>query len=323
MLPQGYQAPYGHQPFGVQITTGYSEGTILRDSQSGAIYRISQGRKCHFPNMGTYSSHGQPAATPVDAFQLNNIPSGDNVLPAGLFDGQVVRDPSGGIYMLVSGKKCHFSGEAYASHGSPAFTQMSNNVLADVVDGPAMQPKVKIIGEGTVVSDKSNGKIYVIHQGRKCHYPNMDIYALHGKPSFVACESHELGHFIDGPSILPPGVVEGQVIRDQASGSIYRVVNSQKCHYPNGEVYGAHGSPAFTNFGSNVVSSIPEGPVVLPPGLFEGQVIRDPSNGSIYKLAGGKKRHYPSMQVYQSHGSPAFTDYPSNVINSIPAGASM
>jgi len=320
MYPQGYQAPMGHSPYGVQITSGYSEGTILRDAQSGAIYRISQGRKCAFPNMGTYSSHGQPAATNVDVHQLNAIPSGEIILPVGLFNGQVVRDPAGGIFMLMEGKKRHYTAEVYANHGNPAYTQMSNNVLNDVVDGPAMTCK---IGEGAVVLDKSNGKIYVISQGRKCHYPNMEIYTMYGKPHATSCEAHELTHFADGPSILPPGIVEGQVIRDQASGAIFRVVNGHKNAYPNGETYGAHGSPAFTNFASNIISSIADGPCILPPGLFDGQVIRDPQSGAIFKLEGGKKRHYPSMQVYQAHGSPAYTEYPSNICNSVASGANM
>lgn len=235
------------------------EGQIVRDEQSGAIYRLSGGYKLHFPNMGTYQAHGSPAFTNYNTWLLAAIPQGPNIYPTGVSEGQVVRDPnSGAIYRLIN--------------------------------------------------------------GRKSHYPNMEVYTAHGKPAFTNVDSTLLSHIIDGPTMNGAGITEGSVIRDKASGAIYRVMNGHKHHYPNMPVYQAHGSPAFTDYESWQLSGIPEGPSILPPGFYDGQVVRNPQSGAIYRLANGRKSHYPNMNVYQAHGSPAYVDHDPNVLNNIPDG---
>jgi len=209
--------------------------------------------------------------------------------------------------------------DIYTSHGKPAFTNYATALLADVADGQAMPLAVT---EGSVVRDKSNGKIYRIVNGHNCHYPNFEVYTLHSKPQYQDLDSAVLTPIPDGHPILPPGVYEGMVVRDRNSGAIYRILHGAKCHYPNMDVYTAHGQPAFTEFDGHVVGPIPEGATVLPPGFHDGQVVRDKATGAIYRLVNGKKSHFPNMQVYTSHGSPAYTDFDSHALAPIPVGPS-
>lgn len=251
--------PFGFTPMPM-YPAGMQEGQIVRDQASGAIYKLAGGFKHHYPNMGTYSAHGSPPSTNYDQYVLMGIPTGPNVYPPGLFEGQVVRD-------------------------------------------------------------QSSGAIYKLVNGFKCHYPDMPSYTSHGSPPFTNFDSGILANLVDGPKMNAAGIVEGAIIRDNKSGAIYIMKHGHKHHYPNMGVYGAHGSPAYKDYDPSVLQNIPNGIPVLPPGYYEGQVIRNPQSGAIYRICGGKKCHYPNMQVYQMHGSPAYKDCDVNMLNNIPDGA--
>lgn len=61
----------------------------------------------------------------------------------------------------------------------------------------------------------------------------------------------------------------------------------------------------------------------LPSGIVNGDVIRDTTTGKIFKIAQGKRREYPDLNVYRSWGSPAYKDFPSRVVTTIPFGTPM
>jgi hypothetical protein len=306
---------------GPSIAMAIGEGSVVRDKSNGKIYRIIGGRKCHYPNMGTYESYGKPAYLDMESYQLSGFADGLNILPNGIYEGQVVRDTANGkIYRVMEGKKCHFPDTTvYASHGNPPFTNYAPQVMADIVDGPSIP---MLIGEGSVVRDKSNGRIFKIINGLKCHYPNPTIYTAHGAPHVTDFDAHVLAPIPEGHPILPPGIYEGSVVRDQANGAIYRIINGLKCHYPNPEVYTAHGKPACQEFQAGLVAAIPDGPSILPPGFYEGQVVRNKGTGAIYKISFGKKCHFPNMNVYNAHGAPAYTDFDPHFVTQIADGPS-
>jgi len=95
------------QPFQVQIgatpifgATQFQEGAVVRDKTSGAIYRIQGGLKCHYPNLGTWTSYGKPAYVDYDSHVLAGLPNGANIYPNGLSEGQVVRDQGSGAFTV-------------------------------------------------------------------------------------------------------------------------------------------------------------------------------------------------------------------------------
>lgn len=58
----------------------------------------------------------------------------------------------------------------------------------------------------------------------------------------------------------------------------------------------------------------------LPPGIADGDVIRCSVTGAIARVVGCKKQWYPSMAVYQKHGSPAFREVPCGDYDAVAAG---
>ena len=252
--------PYALQGFAVS-TGGYisfQEGSIIRDRATGAIYRVDGGRKSHF-TADVYKLHGTPAYTDFDGHQLAVLPDGPMVLPPGIFEGQVIRDvANGAIYKVIGGKKCHYSnGQVYAAHGSPAFTNFDSVLVNAVTSGNAIAHSIV---EGSVIRDPKTGAISRIINGKKSAYPNIHVYAAHGSPAYTEYDASVLNAIpTDISVILPPGFTDGQIIRNQNSGAIYRIVHGRKCHFPNPESYAAHGSPAFTNFEPSRIDMIPDG----------------------------------------------------------------
>jgi len=237
-----------------------------------------------------------------------------------MFENQTVRDESSGaIYRLSGGFKLGYPNPGtYAAHGSPPFTNYNPWFLMNIPSGPNIYPPG--VFEDQVVRNPMSGSIYKLINGQKCHYPSMHVYKAHGEPPFTDVNPMLLADIVDGPHMNHHGIMEGAVVRDPSSGSIYVIKHGHKHHYPSMNVYAAHGNPPYVEYDSSILNSIPSGHPILPPGFYDGQVVRDSMSGAIYRIVNGQKRHYPDMQIYEMHGAPAFTNFESYTLNEIPNG---
>lgn len=114
---------------------------------------------------------------------------------------------------------------------------------------------------------------------------------------------------------------DGAVLHDTTLGRVYCVIGNLKYWYPNWGVYTTHGTPPFTNYPPAVMDLIPTSPaLMLPRGLYEGQVVHDNVNGRVSRLVLGRKCWYPTPAIYDAHGTPPFTTVSHHILNDIPDG---
>ena len=58
---------------------------------------------------------------------------------------------------------------------------------------------------------------------------------------------------------LPPGMQNGDVVRCNQDGAVYKIENYTKRHYANYTVYYAYGSPAYKEWNCDDLAKIPTG----------------------------------------------------------------
>lgn len=61
----------------------------------------------------------------------------------------------------------------------------------------------------------------------------------------------------------------------------------------------------------------------LPDGFANGDVVRCASTTAIFKIEGGYRRVYPSMDIYIKHGRPTYRNVDCAVLNTIADGSPM
>ncbi len=86
-------------------------------------------------------------------------------------------------------------------------------------------------------------------------------------------------------------------------------------------IYGWCGNPGEINCRTSVNDSLYNGAgLPLPPGFFNGNVIRCAVDGAIYRLEDNRRRWYPNPTVYAKYGRPPYTNVDCNIIDSIVPG---
>lgn len=215
-------------------------------------------------------------------------------LPSGLANGQVVRcDADGAVYKIENYKLRHYTSAGYAADGSPAYANVDCSTLYNTF------PKgIDILG------------------------PVLPISVING----ISSPQIQITTPTQGK------LANGQVVRCDSDGSIYKIENNTLRHFtPSG--YAAAGNPAYTNVDCSTLYKIPQGsdidaptvvsPVqqsLLPNGLTNNQVVRCDSDGAIYKIDNNTLRHY-TPTGYAANGSPPYTNFDCSTLYKIPRGS--
>ncbi len=182
--------------------------------------------------------------------------------------------------------------------------------------------------------NKENFQGEVAHITGPRNVPNLDTYNFRNKAGSLIVSS--ISAPAPQPTPIPSPVPvtfppDGSVVRCATTRAIYKIENGKKRHY-TASVYKSWGSPSAQNFDCDILNRIPDGTPMpqriitvetgLPAGVNEGDVVRCATTGAIYKIEGGKKRHY-TASVYTSWGRPPARNIDCALIDSIPIGNPM
>jgi hypothetical protein len=128
---------------------------------------------------------------------------------------------------------------------------------------------------------------------------------------------------------IAPNVNNGDIIRCDRTGAIYKIENNQKRPFTSIEIYQSYGSPTWKSIECALIDAIPTGPAMtmappsnLPSGIRNGDVIKT-SDGAVFLIENDQKRWYPNAAIYQSWGSPQPKYVDDNTARRIPNGPDM
>ncbi len=260
------------------------------------------------------------------------------------------------IYQYINGKKNRFADKAaYVSYGSPPYMTVDCSVLDGIPDGMIIPAKSSGgggtggggggglpagIAEGGVYKCDQMGGVYLISDGKRRLYADVQIYISYGSPpvTVVSCEALNqvpLGENMpEGPykpvppAPLPTGFKEGGTYRCLKDMKVYTIENGLKRWYPSTEIYKSYGSPTpvdlqdCTQINNNILYSTnyEKANFKYPSGIAEGYVVKCNDTNAIYLIQNGKKRWFATEAIYALYGSPPFKVIDCNTINSIPDG---
>ena len=124
------------------------------------------------------------------------------------------------------------------------------------------------------------------------------------------------------PAPPPTGNFEGQLLRDPSTGGVYFITQGRRRHIPDPATFAALGFDWGRVRDMPGVMSIPDAGryPTLP-----GNLIRNPSNGAVYVLTGGVKRHVPDPNTFAAMGLrwESVRDLSPNIFGAIPDGPPM
>jgi hypothetical protein len=214
-------------------------------------------------------------------------------LPQEPRDGSYMRDSrDGSIFLVVGGAKYPLSYAEWGQLGYPGAHNTPPSYIAQI-DGVPL--------DGSHLRDVATGTIYLIAGGAK-YALTAAQYAGLGSPSFT---NVPIGFLYTLPA-LPRS---GTFLRDRGTGSIFLVVGGAKYGLSYAE-WQLLGFPTFTNAPIEWMAGLGSIPT-------DGNYLRDPSDGTIYAMTGGKKKPL-SYAEWSALGFPAFTNVPGGFLASIP-----
>ncbi|KGM02416.1 esterase [Cellulomonas cellasea DSM 20118] len=290
------------QSAGATICKGDAGGPALRSTTGGgvelvAIHHTASQGGCH----GSTTTAQSATETRVDDLRgwlTQNIRpdcAPAPIVPAGtpnIGDGQLVRVPSGKIFIVAGGGKYELTYADWAAMGLRAYTDVSQAT----VDALRSAPR-----DNTYLRDP-DGTIHRVVSGARYGLSQDEWIAL-GKPGYVQVPAGFIANVSAG---APGGPV---LLHDRVSGVIHQVVGCTR--YPLSlEEWQALGSPAYLTVPSGFIARVPVG---VPTSYA---LLRDRTTGGIYQTLGGAK-YVLSPAEYQRLGSPAYTDVPAKLLGQV------
>jgi hypothetical protein len=266
---------------------GAVDGQLYREPD-GTIAVILGGAPGRFINMPELieAGYGSTPFTNVSKGWLKTLPQEPR-------DGTYLRDNRNGtIWLVVGGAKYALTYAEWGMLGYPRAVNAPPNYVAQI-DGIPL--------DGSHLRDVATGSIYVIAGGAKYHLSAAQYAAL-GNPSFTNVPIGLLYTLGNAPR-------NGTFLRNRSDGSIFLVVGGAKYGLSYAE-WERLGFPTFTNVPIEWVQTFGAIPA-------DGNYLRDVTNGTIYAMAGGKKRALTYAE-WSALGFPGFTNVPPGFLNTIP-----
>ncbi|WP_258724741.1 S1 family peptidase [Cellulomonas sp. NS3] len=287
---------------GATICKGDAGGPALRSTSGGALelvaihHTASQGG-C----LGSTTTAQGATETRVDDLRgwlTQNIRpdcAPAPVVPAGspnIGDGQLVRVPSGKIFLVAGGGAYELSYAEWAAMNLRGYTDVSQATVDSLRSAPR---------DNTFLRDPDSA-IHRVVSGARYRLSQDEWIAL-GQPAYVDVPAG----FV---AMLPEGAPGGPVLlRDPVSGVIHQVVGCTR--YPLSlPEWQALGSPAYLTVPSGFIARVPVG---VPTSYA---LLRDRSTGGIYQVLGGAK-YVLSPAEWQRLGSPSYTDVPATLLGQV------
>jgi hypothetical protein len=239
------------------------------------------------------SGAGQLAGHPASDYayyRYNNILNG----------GQLDREPSGAIAVIVGGAPARFQSMAEltaAGYANVPYTNVPAGYLASLPQVPS---------DGSIIRDNVTGEIDIIAGGAR-YWLSASQWAALGSPSYVNVPESFFPTLGTSPGIPS----NGTYLMDNTTGAIYLVAGAAVYHLSFAD-YTQLGSPPFTDVPIGWIATLGTVPE-------NGTIIRDVGTGAIYQMYQGKV--YLSAADYAALGSPAYTNLPSSWIAAIPDSA--
>lgn len=263
------------------------EGHLYREPD-GTIAVIAGGAPVRFHSMAELAAagYGGTSFTSVPAGWLNDLPQDPR-------NGSYLRDyVDGSIYVLAGAAKYGLSLPEYNAMGRP----FAINVPVYFLDEFGAIPL-----DGSHLRNPVDGSIYVVAGGAK-YGLTLPQYDALGRPSSTNVPIGFINGLRDDP--LP-----GTYLRDRADSSVYLTVGGAK-YGLSWDEYHALGNHTCADVPIEWISSF----TAIPA---DGSYLRNPADGSIYAMAGGRKRGL-SYEEWLALGRPASTNVPVGFLDTIP-----
>lgn len=195
-------------------TTVAATATVQRDFTTGRVYLVAAGRRHWVPDPTTAAllDVGPGSWTDVRPEQLVPIPE-DQPIPA-LREGSLIREPSGTIYVIRSGRREWIP--------SPAAFVAGGYQWHAVIDVPAFVAAriPAVLPEGTLVRAIGGSRIYEIEDGQRHWISTLELFVSRGFQWNLVTEIDPT--FLRSiPEGLPFGVVEGSIVKGSTGDKVY------------------------------------------------------------------------------------------------------
>jgi hypothetical protein len=205
------------------------------------------------------------------------------------------------VYLIKNGQKCPFPSEsifkAYG-YGWHEIILVSATALANYPDGPPVE-----IPEGSLVKSDTDPAVYIIEGSNKRHIANEQVFIGLGYswsniwtvPENILA-NYTLGYEISSQSQNHPN---GSLL--VSNGHVFRIENGTKRGFVNAQIFTANGYRwEWVVPASNADLALPDGQIINT--LRDGTLVKEMSSPSIHLLDQGKKRHFPTEQVFRDMG---------------------
>ncbi|KJE25293.1 hypothetical protein FF36_00426 [Frankia torreyi] len=199
-------------------------------------------------------------------------------------DGSLVREPDGGINLIVGGVPFELEPAEYAALGSPQVRDIPADTLEDMPE---------LMRDGTIVAT-GDGTRFLIAGNAKYRLTPADWDAL-GKPSSVTVPAR----LVDVLDVVP---IDDTFLRDAATHTVWQILGAAKYPLTQAE-YTSLGSPAHVDVPAGFLDAVASR---TPVGSY---FLRDPLSAIVYQVVAGAE-HPLSAAEYAALGQPDVIDAP-------------
>jgi cell wall-associated NlpC family hydrolase len=272
-----------------------SNGTLLRDKASGAVYTVAGGAPLYVSSCSAIDTCAN--AVDVDAYAISHLDH-LNAVPS---NGTLVRDKtSGAIYILAGGAPLYVSSCA-AIDGCDGAVDIDPSAVSNLNHLNAVP------ADGTLLRDKVSGAVYIVAGGAPLYVSSCAaIDGCSGVVDIDAAAISTLNHLRATPA-------DGTFIRDKTSGQIWRVAGGapfaiSTCNYLNGCPGSVDVDPYAVTHQNHLTAAAADGTVVegLPSGTY-------------WSFSGGRRTAVPAQAGVTAVDDAGLAAFPQPVASTPPA----
>ena len=239
------------------------DGSFVRD-QKGRVYLVVGGAPFHL-SRSEWGAFGQPGT--IDA-----PPGGLAGMSPTIHGGTLIRSPGLDIFLVVGNAKYHVTRDEWIALGQPKAIDVPARLTATLGTVPQ---------DGSLLRNPADLSIWLVVGGAKYKVTPDEYEALH-RPAFVNVPADFL-HAVQGT--LPDGTF---YLRDPVNGAVFQVVGGAGFHL-NAEEYMQLHEPATIAAPAGFLAKLHKVPA-------DGSFIRDFTDGRIFVMEQGRKRHLSPEQ---------------------------
>lgn len=229
-----------HKIFTSWFRALYPDGTVLQDSETGAVYVLRNGKKLLFASRSAFlSAHDSSDIIAASKVTLDAYPTGGTIRFA---DFSVLRTPDNTVYLysknqvrpLASDKVLHNIG-----YNPEEILPILSKDLQGIAIGKTIQDK-DVYPTGALLQFKNTGGVvYVDENGFRHPIPSKDVLKAHfAKPRIIQKSSDYIKKFPLGDTLLLP---EGTLVTSKKSKTIFIISGGKKRPFQNATVFNTLG----------------------------------------------------------------------------------